>query len=75
MSNTHPTADVEYLVRNESGVIESGRSLPYKFGSHQCLPFEAIRLTEVSKGVSADREEKRTKDGHQEYSNMKKPGK
>ena len=62
MSNTHPTADVEHLVRYESGVTESGGSLQYKFGSHQRVPFEAIRLTEVSKGASVDREEKRTKD-------------
>lgn len=62
MSNTHPTEDVGYLVRYESGVAESGGSLPYKFGSHQHVPFEAIRPTEVGKGVSADTEEKRTKD-------------
>lgn len=62
MSNTHPTADVEYLVSYESVVTESGGSLPYKFGSHQHVPFEAIRPTEVSKRVSVDRKEKRTKD-------------
>ena len=62
MSNTYPTADVGYLVRYESGVAESGGSLPYKFGSHQHVPFEAIRPAGAGKRVSADREEKRTKD-------------
>ena len=63
MSNAHPTADVEYLVGYVSLEFQREvRAGDVNLGVRQHVVFEAIRLIEVSKGVSIDREEKRTKD-------------